>query len=174
MIEMIAFVDASPLIYLAQINALNFLPKIFDEVITSQVVKDEVLALPSLPDQIIISQSFEKWLKIAEPKNLSIIDKISRLNLHAGEASIITLALEYKKRDGVIIIDDRAARDVALALNLKITGTLGVLIRLVRAELITIDVCLNMIRKLNLETTFRISIELMYEIQDYLRSLDKS
>ena len=171
MIKMIALMDASPLMYLAQIGALKYMTKKKKKIITTQKVKDEVLSPPKQPDQIILTEAFNTWLTIEEPKNNSVLKQITQLNLHVGEASIIALALEYKKDHKVMVIDDRAAREVAINLNLQITGTLGLLIRMVKEGLITKEKCLIKIKRLNLETSFRMNVDLLYTVQDVIHDL---
>lgn len=50
-----------------------------------------------------------------------------QLELDAGEASTIALALENP--DGRIILDERKGRSVAKRLGLKVTGTFGIIIK---------------------------------------------
>ena len=168
---MIAIINVSPLIYLAQLNLLQFLPNLFDEIWTTRFVEKELLSPPIQPDQVLLTQAFKKWNKIVNPTDLKKIDQFCQLNLHKGEASIIALRLEYNTKKNIIIVDDLAAREVAKTLNLAFTGTLGLLIRFVKKKLITKDACLTNIKKLNLETTFRMNIELLYYIQDIIKNL---
>ena len=56
--------------------------------------------------------------------------------LHAGEVESMILAQKPNKAD-LIILDDNAARKTAKFLGLKVTGTLGVLVKAKQCNLIT-------------------------------------
>ena len=56
-------------------------------------------------------------------------------DLGAGEREVLALALETP--DAICIVDDALARRIAGALQLRVTGTLGVLIDAKRAGLIS-------------------------------------
>jgi len=76
-----------------------------------------------------------------------------------GEASVIALAKEFE--DSLLLLDDLKARKLARRLNLKITGTLGVIHK--AKQLGIIDSVKPLINKL-LETDFRISEKIITEI----------
>ena len=79
-------------------------------------------------------------------------------HIDKGEASAITLALEISA--DLIILDDYKARQIAEKLDLKITGTLGVIIRAKNKGVISsIKPALNKLQQNN----FRISEELIKE-----------
>jgi predicted nucleic acid-binding protein len=63
--------------------------------------------------------------------------KIAAYNrfIDLGEASAIALAMETG--EAVLIVDDKEARQFALSLDIKITGTLGVLIRAYKQRIIS-------------------------------------
>ncbi len=52
-----------------------------------------------------------------------------------GEAQAISLAMEIE--DSVLVLDEKKARRVAIQLNLKIIGTIGLLLRAKRDGIIT-------------------------------------
>lgn len=66
------------------------------------------------------------WVKVLDPKNIKTVNLLS-LHLDLGESSAVALALENE--DSLLIIDERKGRMLALSLNLKITGLLGILIK---------------------------------------------
>jgi predicted nucleic acid-binding protein len=73
------------------------------------------------------------WITIIPVKNT---DKTTLINhtLDIGEASTIALALETE--DPLLILDDGKAREFAKKIGLKITGTVGVLVKAEKAGLI--------------------------------------
>ena len=78
-----------------------------------------------------------KNLPVTELTDLEL-DLANRLSnaLGAGERSCIAVAVN---RAGLFVTDDRKARQVALDLGVKVTGTLGILVVAVERQIITID-----------------------------------
>ena len=65
------------------------------------------------------------WLEIHAPKGL---DKVpTAADLGAGEKEVLALGIEVP--DAVVILDERLGRLHAQALQLNVTGTLGILLR---------------------------------------------
>ncbi|KKK43351.1 hypothetical protein LCGC14_0828800 [marine sediment metagenome] len=170
---MIGIINASPLIYLGKIGAIFLLPKLFTECFTTLIVKKEVLKDDKTPEFSVLDEFFSNWLSLKEPTNQQLVKKLKELNIHVGEASIIALAkeLQDKSNENVIIIDDLAARDVARTLDLKVTGTIGILMKATNLKFINVGKCKNFLHILVNNTTFRISSALFSKI---LREIEKS
>ncbi|MHA1251580.1 MAG: DUF3368 domain-containing protein [Promethearchaeota archaeon] len=166
---MIAIINASPLIYLGKIGALEYLPKIFEKCITTKEVKREVLNKREAPEYPILEKCFKDWIEVKNPSNQDLIKKLEETMIHYGEASIIALAKELKEqeKENIIIIDDLAAREIARTLNLEITGTIGIIIKILKLNLINSEKAKEYINFLVERTSFRISISL------YIKVLDK-
>lgn len=85
-----------------------------------------------------VSQEFGKiagrWLELREVKDKKYFTTLSAF-IDQGEASTISMALEMP--DPLLILDDLKARKMAERLGLKITGTLGVLLRAKEKKIIT-------------------------------------
>ena len=113
--------DTSSLIALEKINLLTILCEIYSEVVLPESVINEFgnISLPCLSIRKVES-SLSKLLMID-------------LNLGRGEAEVISLANESGLK---VIIDDSKARRVAENMGLKITGTIGVLIKAEKLGLI--------------------------------------
>ena len=94
------------------------------------------------------------WIEIQQVKDPKW-QELLELLIDKGEASAIALALETKA--DLIILDDWKARKVAEKLSIRITGTIGIIIKAKHAGIIhSIRPCLLKLR----ETDFRISDEL--------------
>lgn len=78
------------------------------------MIRSEVHA--ELPEWIIVDDDYEQ-------SQYSIL----QVDLDPGEASAIALALRHKQF--LLLIDEAKGRRVASRLNLKISGTLGVLLK---------------------------------------------
>lgn len=101
-------------------DLLDLLKALFQQVYVPQMVLDECLVHPHLPDaQRIQSALTQGWLlcKDATPRDISGLD--------AGECCAIGCALDM---GAALLVDDRAARRHAEALGLAVLGTLGVLV----------------------------------------------
>ncbi|MEQ9423248.1 MAG: DUF3368 domain-containing protein [Cyclobacteriaceae bacterium] len=110
--------DTSCLILLSKIGQLNLLNELYSEVwVTQEIVNEYGAGLP-------------KFIKISrvKPKFVRLLWQIDK-----GEASAISLALESGY---LLAIDDLKARNVAFNLKLKITGTLGLLVKAKKSGLI--------------------------------------
>lgn len=169
---MIGIINASPLIYLGKIGALSLLPKLFSECYTTLIVKKEVLSDDNAPEFSVLKECFSNWLSLKEPTNQQLVDRLKKLHIHSGEASVIALAKELQDESNeiIMIVDDFAAREIARTLDLKVTGTIGVLIKSLLLKFITIEKCKNFLHVLIENTPFRISSTLYSKI---LKEIEK-
>jgi len=169
---MIAIINASPLIYLGKIGALSLLPKLFSSCFTTNIVKYEVLNQKDAPEYIVLIESFSDWLIVKEPTNQKLVKKLEELQIHLGEASIITLAkeLQTKGEKNILIIDDLTAREIACTLEIKASGTLGIIIKAMRSNFISKIECKNFLRILIENTSFRISTTIYSKV---LKEIDE-
>lgn len=117
-----AISNTSPLLYLHRIDALDWLPKLFGTIWTSNAVVTELeegrrrgFDAPE-PNHI-------PWIDVVKPQ--SIPSEWLALDLGAGELSVMALALE--NRDRVVLLDDALARRIAQAADLAVWGTLRIL-----------------------------------------------
>ena len=140
----IVIADTSCFILLDNIGELELLKSLFGHVITTTVIAEEFGA--PLPE----------WVRIRAVKNTNLQ---STLELDAGEASAIALALESEP--SLLIIDDNKGRKAAQRLNLNITGSLGVFLRAKREGIIpSIKPILEKVQ----QTNFRYSQSILIEI----------
>ncbi|MFH1434264.1 MAG: DUF3368 domain-containing protein [Pseudomonadota bacterium] len=116
--------NASPLIFLGRLEQIGLVEKLCDEVIVPRDVADEITAGPA-EDQA------RRWI---EGSGSSFIKPVPFLpppvaawDLGKGESAV--LALGYLDRKKEIVVDDRAARNCAKALEIKFLGTLSVILR---------------------------------------------
>ncbi len=167
---MIAIVNSSPLIYLGKLGLLNLLQRLFDQVMTVEVVKQEVLDATTAEYPTLID-AFSNWLEVSDVEESHLSLRLREMMLHKGEVEALVLAYQVNKqrKESVIIIDDLAARDVARALGLRMTGTVGIILRAVKNELLTKHEALGKIRHLVEDTSFRMSTSLYSKVTSVLR-----
>lgn len=106
--------DTSCFIVLSNIGKLELLQKIYGEIITTpEVVLEYESPLPN-------------WVKVQSPTD-KYSQKILELQLDKGESSAIALAIEIP--ESTVILDDYKARKLALNIGIRVTGTIGVIIK---------------------------------------------
>jgi len=104
--------DTSVLILLQNIEELDLLLKVYGNInVTPEVAKEFLHPLPA-------------WISIQKAQDVKY-QEFLEIQLDPGEASAIALAKEHN--DALLLLDDLKARKVAKKLNIRFTGTLGIL-----------------------------------------------
>jgi len=121
--ERIVIIDSSPLIGLAIVDGLKWLPDIFGTVYLPESVKREVLPGKAARGETAIAQAIDAaWITVwPEP-----IEPQLEIDLDAGETDCINLALSHAGR-ALLIMDERAGRAVAKEKGLRVTGTAAII-----------------------------------------------
>ena len=117
-------VNSTPMIILSKIGRLDVLREMYGFVIVPQAVYKEVNAKSDSACQCMRGSD---WIHV---RNIVSIEdkKMYKARLHDGEVEVMILAQEIGG-DVLTVIDDNAARKTARYLGLKVTGTLGVLMK---------------------------------------------
>src|SRR5581483_432796 len=127
-----AITNTSPMVYLYRAGALAWLAELFDQVWIPGAVVNElregIRRGYDVPDP-----NEHSWLKIVDAK--AIPSEWLALDLGPGEIAAMALALENP--DCVVLLDDGRAREIAQAAELKVWGTLRVLLEAKRQGLTT-------------------------------------
>jgi predicted nucleic acid-binding protein len=119
--------NTSPISNLAWIGRLNLLLDQFHEVWIPKAVESELQNIPDATVRNTIEEATHRGrLKSRAASNANLISLLM-VELHAGEAEAIALALELKADR--LLIDERDGRSLARRLGLPLTGVLGVLLR---------------------------------------------
>ena len=114
--------NTSCLIVLDNIGKLELLKELYGKVLITEEVAKE------------FGNNAPDWIEVRKVNDNKYINLLKNF-IDPGEASTIALAVEND--DIVIILDDLKARKIAQKLNLKITGTIGVLIKARKRNIIT-------------------------------------
>ncbi len=122
--DTVAVVDASPLILLSRANLLSLLRFTTEPVIVPEAVALEIRA-KGASDPTAIALRDTDWLTVVPP--VDIPEAIQDFDLGAGETSVLAWATAHKGT--VAILDDRAARRHAAAMDVPTLGTIGVVAR---------------------------------------------
>lgn len=120
---MLVISDTSPLRYLVVIGQPELLAALFGEVLAPGEVIAE-LSKSGTPDVVrTMIEQRPAWLRVRDPAP-DMLAAVSA-ELDPGERSAIALALELHAE--LLLIDDSAGRREATALQIRITGTVGIL-----------------------------------------------
>ncbi len=114
-------INASPLIFLTKVGLIEILPLMSDSLVIPKGVvseiekhKDDASAWTSKN-----KSTYSKKIETIPPL-------IAAWDLGLGESEVIAFALENK--DYTAAIDDKAARNCAMSMNINVIGTIGLIV----------------------------------------------
>ena len=157
--EIVAVLDAGPLIHLDELGGLNLLND-FKELLVPQTVLDE--ALKHRPDLRMSGLTNLEIISQPPPLPADLLKLADELALHAGERAALAV---LKARGGHFLLsDDAAARTVALAVGFQTHGTVGLILRSHRRGKISKPEMLQLLRDLPVRTTLHLRKEFLDSI----------
>jgi len=151
--------DAGPIIHLDELECL-YLMEDFEKVFVPTVVRKEVLTHRSvtfedenvrweeIPDQSPVEERFRTVYRV--------------FSLDAGE--VAALSYMSKKPGLMFLTDDAAARLVATKLGYNVHGTIGILIRAIRRDLMEAEEVIGTLKRIPLKVTLHIKPSLLKEV----------
>lgn len=123
--------DTSPIQYLHQLELLQILPRMAKKVFVPSAVVEQIKIGHSLGIHLPKLEELD-WADIRRPASNLALPLIT--NLGPGETEVLMLALEMRR--AVVVLDDAPARELAEILDLRLTGTLGLLLDAKKAGLV--------------------------------------
>jgi len=143
-----AISNAGPIIHLVKIGQLLLLKQLFGNIGIPETVKIEIVEkgkVQGKPDALIIEKEINKWIKVL--KDPKIKKEFSeRSGIHSGEIAAIMLARELNLP---VLIDDSSARNFANLMQVRVLGSIGILIKAVKSNILSISNALNALEKLS-------------------------
>ena len=126
-----AVLNASPLIILAKAGYLDLVPKLLSPVVIPRAVATEISTGPP-NDPAVRFLARRSWLSVVDL--VPALSPLATWRLGPRESEV----LEYARRNSgtVAVLDDKAARRAARALQIPLTGTLGLVVAAVRMNLL--------------------------------------
>ena len=118
-----AVVNASPLIFLAKADRLDFLQQAATEILVPSEVAAQICQ-HGANDPAALALEKVPWLKMIEAP--VVPPRIQTWDLGPGESSVLAYAMAY--RPTVAIIDDLSARRCAATFQIPVSGTLGLVL----------------------------------------------
>jgi len=148
--------DAGPLIHLDELGCLDLL-RDFSRVLVPDAVWREVER--HRPTALIDLALERVQVEAADPRvaTLSLT-----FTLHRGEREALTLLSCYP--DALFLTDDTAARLAAQTLNVRVHGTLGLIVRALRRGQRSRDEVIGLLRAIPERTTLHIKLALLDEV----------
>ena len=139
---MIVVSDTSAICYLLLINQIEILQILYKVVAIPQTVADELSASESPPVVKSWIANPPDWLQIHASET---VQSLELEKLDPGEREAILLAEQLKP--DLVILDDKAARRIALSRGLRIIGILGILKDGARSGLVDLETTFEQLRK---------------------------
>ncbi len=116
-------VNASPLIILAKVDQILLLKDLCEEMTIPSGVKEEIDEGPENdPARIWLKSDGKKWVRDSGPIN----PVISAWDLGQGETEVLNWAYEHPGYEA--ILDDKAAKNCASSVHIKVHGTIGIIL----------------------------------------------
>ena len=117
--------NTSPIIFLRKVDALDLLVSLFEEIVAPEGVVAELgrVELPSFVQVETLSKKGQAYVR----ETLG--------QLHRGELEALALARE--EQADFVLVDDLLARREARRLNLRVVGTVGILLLARKQRLLT-------------------------------------
>jgi hypothetical protein len=119
--------NTSPLLNLAIIDHLDLVREQFTSVLVPEAVLEELCVDTALPGASVLRQALtEGWIQVQDVENRALVQLLRR-NLDRGESEAIALAIQHSAT--WLLLDERDGRLAAKALEIPVTGVLGILLR---------------------------------------------
>ena len=150
----IVIADSSTLIALLDTNNFALLFKLFEEIIITPQVYEEITYNSSCKEIVEKYLSLNRLL-IKSIKNKDMYE-ILKKRLDSGEAASIALA---KTMQTPLIIDEKKGRKVAKSLGIDIIGFVGIILKLIQKSIISKKEALKIVEDVE-KNSFRLSNEL--------------
>jgi len=166
--------NAGPLIALGKLNRLQLLADLYGVVRTPEDVYDEVVhqgLARGEPDARVVDRFWrrQRWpIDVVTPAALDSLRVNAQLD--RGERAVFALALQLSP--ALVLIDDAAARAEARRKGLPAHGTLGVLARAYRQDLIAFGEVEFLVGELAARVDIWISPALCRRVLDELRRIN--
>ena len=161
--------NSGPLIHLTVVGLLELVFKLYDVILIPQSVYNEIVVIgkeEGHSDAILLEQAISSG-KIKVEKVFANTQKLSTSKLHQGEINTIMLALQSEIE--IILLDDEEARIFARKLNIKVKGTLGILIELFKKKFLKLEEALKYLKKIN--TVMYLSSDVYSYVQNELEKI---
>jgi predicted nucleic acid-binding protein len=133
--------NSGPLMALGKLNRLDLLAELYDKVQVPQAVYNEVVSqglARGAPDALIVRLFLQRQGWPVVEVSLEVLSAYEpAVVLDPGEREVLALAQTLP--DPLVLLDDEAARTEARRLELRVRGTLGILVQAFRRDLLSLS-----------------------------------
>ena len=135
--------NTGPVIALtAAVESLEFLNRLYNEILIPFEVLRELEAGGANCSELVAIRGCSVFRPLSEPVDLPVL---LRSQLDSGEASVIQNALMHNV--GTVVIDEKLGRRMARLHELRVTGSVGILVKAARVGLIPdLNTCFDRMR----------------------------
>ena len=116
--------NTSPIFYLHRLGQLELLHRFYGRILVPEAVAEE-LKIGRDQGEDVPDISNHDWMEVRSVHVPEVVSLI--MDLGPGEAQVLAMALENP--GSLAIIDDRLARELAQARDIRVTGTAGILLK---------------------------------------------
>ncbi len=152
---MVLIADAAPIIFLAKIDQLPLIDRLFHaEVLVSSIVEKEILGPGVPPDEELSLTRFLSKCRIID------VREPERFAASLSVADNCVLTLTKNENADMVLSDDRLVRRIVTMEGFpsKVIGTIGIIVRAAKENLLHTDAAADLLGCLVREHNFRISI----------------
>ncbi|MCR4315891.1 MAG: DNA-binding protein [Planctomycetes bacterium] len=155
--------DSGPLIHLDELGKADLIND-FRRVYLPESVLREVKRIRPAALSVVKFESVDR-----SEIDLRPVDSLRVLySLHEGEVEAIAIAMGGKA--GILLCDDMAARLAATSVSIEVHGTIGVLIRAIRRNLLTKNEVVQLLKSIPSRTTLHVRRALLESV---IRDVEK-
>jgi len=168
--------NTSPLIWLSKIGKIALLKKLYGEVTIPEEVYKEAIERgleERFSDALVLKEGVDQgWIKVSKlnERMIKLCQKIMEhaFEIHLGEAQAIILARETRSP---LLMDESSGRAFAETWGLKVKGTLYVIMKALREEILNKDEAKEAVLQL-ISKGFRIEPKLLARILKEIESFN--
>ena len=131
-----AVCDSSVWIFLAKLGLAEHAISLFDKTIVPNTVHEEIAVRNDQASAALATMLSGNRVEIMSARNERFVNALRR-RLGRGESESIVVALDINA--DVVLLDDHAARTIALQLGLSVKGTLGIIRKLMQLGQYNVD-----------------------------------
>jgi len=163
---MIVVTDASPLIFLAKLDRLDLIERLFGkDILVPSLVSDEVLLPPLPPEEELRLRRFLDSATIVK------VGKSRKQSLSLSRADLAVYQLAIERKANYILSDDKLLRALLTTEGLVPLGTIGLLMLAANKGILTKEETRSGLDELIKKHNLRISIELFERVLEHLNSI---
>lgn len=143
--------DASSLIALSKINAVELLPRLYGKVILTAQVWEEAVTIgkaAGATDAAYLEKSASELrfqrVKLTRQEKQAV-QRLREMGAGSGEAEVLAVASRHK---ALAVLDDKDARALAVSMSIAHVGTLGVLYEAFLHRMLSYEKLVELLEKL--------------------------